>query len=381
MDNITKALDLYYEAVKKGVADVNSQHKNKTQQTIEEYEKQIEDITASVNESNLKIKDMQTAKTTASKEYKKNLTTMIAQEREVIAALNLQIKKIKAEITDAKAEMKELVEGAGLIEEGLSGTLASLKTEDNSAVNRYSLWYESIGENGHYADNLIKKQELINERLDIQAKRVLEVQAAYEKMTELYGQNFEASLKLENQLLSECVAYEKLKDTAAGLAEDKKYSPEELDVIVRDMNDYVKNNYSKLKEAGFSDEVIYQAARGSSGYDEYLKSVTPDNKAEVSEAQERANEIIDGLNAKFIGVSTEFAQSVEATVTNLISSVSGVISHIVAKSADAIKSAGKNIYNNSYTSNYNVSAKGEGTIYDSINALKDFEATKKARGI
>ena len=121
MDNITKALDLYYEAVKKGVADVNSQLKDKTQQTIEEYEKQIESLTASVNESNLKIKDMQTAKTTASKEYKKTLTTMIAQERETIATLNLQIKKIKADITDAKADMKELIEGSKLIEEGLSG--------------------------------------------------------------------------------------------------------------------------------------------------------------------------------------------------------------------------------------------------------------------
>ncbi len=381
MDNITKALDLYYEAVKKGVADVNSQLKDKTQQTIEEYEKQIESLTASVNESNLKIKDMQTAKTTASKEYKKTLTTMIAQERETIATLNLQIKKIKADITDAKADMKELIEGSKLIEEGLSGSLASLKTEDKSATNRYNLWYESIGENGPYADDLIKKQELINERLEIQAKRILEVQAAYKKMTELYGENFEASLNLENQLLSECVAYEKLKDTAAGLAEDKKYSPEELDVIVRDMNDYVKNNYSKLKEAGFSDEVIYQAARGSSGYDEYLKSIAPDNKTEISVAQEQANEIIDGLNTKFMGVSAQFAQGVESTVTGLISSVSGVISDIVAKTADAIKTAGNNIYNNSYTSNYTVSAKGEGTIYDSINALKDFEAVKKARGI
>ena len=131
MDNITKALDLYYEAVKKGVADVNSQLKNKTQQTIEEYEKQIEDITASVNESNLKIKDMQTAKTTASKEYKKTLTTMIAQERETIAALNLQIKEIKAQISDAKAEMKELVEGYELIDDGLSGT-----SFDSPAFNR-----------------------------------------------------------------------------------------------------------------------------------------------------------------------------------------------------------------------------------------------------
>ena len=200
-------------------------------------------------------------------------------------------------------------------------------------------------------------------------------------MTELYGETFQASVELENQLLSECVAYEKLKDTAAGLAEDKVYTREEFDVIAHNMNDYIKNNHSKLKEAGFSDDVIYQAARGSSGYDDYLKSIAPAKSADVSEAQEQANEVIDSLNAKFIGVSTEFAQSVEATVTNLISSVSGVISDIVAKSADAIKSAGDKIYNNNYTNNYNVSAKGEGTIYDSINALKNLEATKKARGI
>lgn len=381
MDNITKALDLYYEAVKKGVADVNSQLKNKTQQTIEEYEKQIEDITASVNESNLKIKDMQTAKTTASKEYKKTLTTMIAQERETIAALNLQIKEIKAQISDAKAEMKELVEGYELIDDGLSGSLTGLKTEDKNVTEKYNLWYESKGENGPYSETLIKRQELINERLDIQARKILEVKAAYEKMTELYGETFQASVELENQLLSECVAYEKLKDTSAGLAEDRVYTSEEFDVIAHNMNDYIKNNYSKLKEAGFSDDVIYQAARGSSGYDDYLKSIAPPKTADVSVAQEQANEVIDGLNAKFIGVSTEFAQSVEATVTNLISSVSGVISDIVAKSTDAIKSAGDKIYNNSYTSNYNVSASGEGTIYDSINALKNLEATKKARGI
>lgn len=381
MDNITKALDLYYEAVKKGVADVNSQLKIKTQQTIEEYEKQIEDITASVNESNLKIKDMQTAKTTASKEYKKTLTTMIAQERETIAALNLQIKEIKAQISNAKAEMKELVEGYELIDEGLSGSLTGLKAEDKNATEKYNLWYESKGENGPYSEAFIKRQELISERLEIQAKRILEVKAAYEKMTELYGETFQASVELENQLLSECVAYEKLKDTAAGLAEDKIYTREDLDVIAHNMNDYIKTNYSKLKEAGFSDDVIYQAARGSSGYDEYLESITPDSKADVSAAQEQANEIIEGLNAKFMGVSAEFAQNVESTVTNLVSSVSGVISDIISRTADAIKSAGNKVYNNSYTSNYTVSANGKGTIYDSINALKDFEATKKARGI
>ena len=82
-----------------------------------------------------------------------------------------------------------------------------------------------------------------------------------------------------------------------------------------------------------------------------------------------------------MGVSSEFAQNVEITVTNLVSSVSGVISDIISKTVDSIKSASNNIYNNSYTSNYTVSAKGDGTIYDSINALKNFEAAKKARGI
>lgn len=381
MENAKNALDLYYEAVKKGVADVNSQLKNQAQQTIEEYERQIDEITSKVNDSNLKIKEMQTAKTYASKEYKKVLTTMIAQERETIAALNLNIKEIKVKISEAKEEMKSLAESYGIIDDGLSGSLSALKEEDRNLSQSYNLWYESSGENGPYSDVLIKKQELVNQRLEVQAEKIIQVKAAYEKLVELYGEAHEESVKLENQLLSECIAYEKLKDTASGLAEDKVYTNEDVKSIAYIMNDYIKNNYSKLKEAGFSDDVIYNAARGASGYDDYLKSVAPESNAKISLVQEEADNIIDGLNAKFTGISADFAQSVEGTVTSLISSVSGVINDIVAKTTDAIKNAGNNIYNNSYTSNYTVSTSGGGSITDSINALKDFEAVKKARGI
>lgn len=381
MDNAKNALDLYYEAVKQGVADVNSQLKNQAQQTIEEYERQIEEITSRVNDSNLKIKEMQTAKTYASKEYKKTLTTMIAQERETIAALNLNIKEIKTKISEAKAELKGFAESYEIIEDGLSGSLSALKEEDKNLTQSFNLWYESTGENGPSSEVYIKKQELINQRLEVQAQRIIQVKSAYEKLVELYGETHEESVRFENQLLSECVAYEKLKDAASGLTEDKIYTREKLDSIVHNMNDYIKDNYTKLKEAGFSDEVIYNAARGSSGYDDYLKSVAPVNNAETTDVQQEANNIIEGLNAKFTGISANFAQSVEGTVTSLISSVSGVISDIVAKTADAIKSAGDKIYNNSYTSNYTVSTNGGSSITDSINALKDFEATKKARGI
>lgn len=381
MDNAKNALDLYYEAVKKGVADVNSQLKNQAQQTIEEYERQIDEITSKVNGSNLKIKEMQTAKTYASKEYKKALTTMIAQERETISALNLNIKEIKVKISEAKEEMKGFAESYQIIDNGLSDSLSALKEEDRNLTQSYNLWYESSGENGPYSDVLIKKQELINQRLEVQAEKIIQVKSAYEKLVELYGETHEESVKLENQLLSECVAYEKLKDTASGLAEDKRYTHEDIDGIVHSMNDYIKNNYSKLKDAGFSDEVIYSAARGASGYDDYLNSLAPRSNEKLSIAQEEADNIIDGLNAKFTGISADFAQSVEGTVTSLISSVSAVISDIVAKTADTIKSAGNNIYNNSYTSNYTVSANSGNSITDSINALKDFEAVKKARGI
>ncbi len=380
MDNVTKALELYYEAVKMGVADVNGALKTQTENTINEYEKQIEEITNRVNESNLKIKDMQTLKTTASKEYKKVLTTMISQERETIAQMNLQIKTIKAEISDAKDRMKELTEGYELIEGGLSSTFANIDTKDKNALYSYELWYENTGEDLQNGEAEKKKKELLNERLELQAQKVIEVKNAYEKMIEIYGEAHEKSISMENQLLSECIAYEKLKDTANSLAQDKSYSRENLEEIVYNMNDYIKNNYSKLKEAGFSDDVIYSAARGSSGYDKYLESINK-QVPEVEGVRESAEEIIDGLNEKFTGVTADFASNVESVVTNLINNVSDVLSNILNQASEKFRTAANNVYNNNYTSNYTVKSVEGSSIYDSINALKNFEAVKKARGV
>ena len=380
MDNAIRALDMYYEAVKTGVADVNGALKKQTENTIEEYENQIAEITNRVNDSNLKIKELQTQKTTASKEYKKVLTTMISQERETIAQMNLQIKAIKSEINDAKAKKKEFTEGDLLIENGLNKTLASLNAQDKNAMYSYELWYENQGEDLKNGQSEIKKAELLNARLEIQAERILEVKAAYEKMVEIYGEANEESLNLENQLLSECIAYEKLKDTLEGLAQDEEYSREDVSEIVYNMNDYLKNNYTKLKEAGFSDEVIYNAARGSSGYDKYLEQINKE-EAPVEGARESAEKVIDGLNEKFTGVTVSFASSVESTVTNLVRSVSDIVSSVLSQAGEKLRSSVSNVYNNNYTSNYTVKATEGNSIYDSINALKNFESVKKARGV
>lgn len=380
MDNTLKALDMYYEAVRMGVADVNGALKKQTENTINEYEKQIEEITNRVNNSNLKIKEMQTQKTTASKEYKKVLTTMISQERETIAEMNLQIKAIKAEISDAKTRMKDFTEGYQLIESGLSKSLAEISAEDKNAIYSYELWYENTGEDLQNNEAQIKKTELINQRLTLQAEKIFEVKSAYEKMIEIYGEANEKSVLLENQLLSECIAYEKLKDTAENLTQDIGYSREDFEDIAYNMNDYIKNNYSKLKEAGFSDDVIYSAARGYSGYDKYLEDIKP-KEVEIVGVRESAEAIIDGLNEKFTGVSADFALNVESTVTNLITNVSDILSNIINQASEKFRASANNVFNNNYTSNYTVTASGGNSIYDSINALKNFEAVKKARGV
>lgn len=384
MDYITKALDLYNEALQKGFADVNGKLKSSAEKTIEEYEAQIEAINGDIDKSKGYIKSLQTRKVNASKEEKAYINSLIAIERESIYQMQTQIKEIKSAISSAKANLKELVEKEDLIEKGLKGALDGLEDEDKNLVYSYNLWYERTGEN--LSKDKVKEEQanLLNKRLEVQAQKILEIKDAYDELVESYGNTNEASVAMENQLLSECVTYEKLKDSISDLKEVEQYSQEQINNTIYDMNEYLKNNYSKLKEAGFSDEVIYSAARGSSGYDKYLESVNNKKKAvpEENDIVNEAETVVEGLSERFSVVTTNFASNVESTVSSLVNSVSDILRTTLSQAAQEIRKNVNSVQNNNVTNNYTVnSSGGEGFIHNSINALKNFEALKKARGV
>ena len=384
MDYITKALDLYNEALQKGFADVNGKLKSSAKKTIEEYEAQIEAINGDIDKSKGYIKSLQTRKVNASKEEKAYINSLIAIERESIYQMQTQIKGIKSAISDAKANLKELVEKDDLIEKGLKGALDGLEDDDKNLVYSYNLWYERKGED--LPEDVLneEKEKLLIQRLEVQAKKILETKTAYDELVATYGNTYEASIALENQLLSESVAYEKLKDSIKELEGIEEYGQEDINSIIYNMNDYLKNSYTKLKDAGFSDEEIYSAARGSSGYDKYLESLG--RKKEIAPAESRivpeAEAVVQGLSEKFSGVTVNFASGVESTVSGLINSVAEILKTTLAQVPQAIKNNVNSVQNNNVTNNYTVnSSGGEGFIYNSVNAFKNFEALKKARGV
>ena len=223
MDYITKALDLYNEALQKGFADVNGKIKASAEKTIEEYEAQIETINGDIDKSKGYIKSLQTQKVNASKEEKAYINSLIAIERESIYQMQTQIKEIKSAISSAKANLKELVEKEDLIEKGLKGALGTLEDEDKNLVYSYNLWYERKGED--LPEDVLNEEQksLLSQRLEVQAKKILETKTAYDELVESYGNTNEASVALENQLLSESVAYEKLKDSIKELEGIEEY--------------------------------------------------------------------------------------------------------------------------------------------------------------
>ena len=178
MDYITKALDLYNEALQKGFADVNGKLKSSAEKTIEEYEAQIEAINGDIDKSKGYIKSLQTQKVNASKEEKAYINSLIAIERESIYQMQTQIKSIKSAISDAKANLKELVEKDNLIEKGLKDALGGLEDDDKNLVYSYNLWYERKGED--LPEDVLneEKEKLLIQRLEVQAKKILEIKDA-----------------------------------------------------------------------------------------------------------------------------------------------------------------------------------------------------------
>lgn len=379
-----KALELYFETLNKGVADIDGKLKRKTEKTIEEYKTQVEELAKAIENSKEYITKLESKKSiAATEEEKDNLANAISIEKNNIAAMQNQIKTFKTLINGAKDKLKEFVEREELIEKGLSGALNDLKEEDKKLTNAYQLWYEITGE--ELPEEIVKEKHtnLLNQRLEVQAERILEIKAAYDQLVAIYGNTNKASIAMENQLLSECVTYEKLKDSIAELSEVEGYSQEQINNAIYDMNDYLKNNYKQLKEAGFSDDVIYAAARGSSGYDKYLETLNKKGGFEPTENDivNKAEGVVQGLSEKFSIVTTTFATGVESTVTNLISSISDILRTTLSQVPQSVKSNVSSVQNNNVTNNYTVKGAGERSIYSSINALKNFEALKKARGV
>lgn len=371
-DKYKSTLDLYYEALNKGIIDIDGQKSKEAQREIEHIENKIDSLNKTVDESNLKIKSWQTLKVTASKEGKAELNRLISSEREYIAVIKQQIKEEKALKTAVKDRANEYVEAHELINDGLKLAGKSLDDESKRVSLAFKLWTKDSEKNMGVLEKLCENQ----------AQKVLSVVSAYGKMAELYGVNHEESKKLETQILAECNAYEKTLET---LKRDSfGYTREEINDIVYSLNDYIKQNYKLLSDAGFSDEQIYASAKGYSGYDN-LEQNYQSLKA-PTKAQQEVELLIEGLNEKFTDVSKNFALGISTSLEDFAKTVQSVFESIVNSASSSISSSvitnvsGSTTYNTNYNSTYHLNPSSVSSVADEIAEIKNYDAIKKARG-
>ena len=128
---------------------------------------------------------------------------------------------------------------------------------------------------------LQRQEESLTEQYNIQAETVDATWAAYDLMVEQYGETYEGSRKLYNQLLQERTAYEELynsiMDVQKAKGELSGESAGKLRAAQQSYGDFLSKNYKTLSSFGISASDIFASARSASGLDKAeaaVKSVT-----------------------------------------------------------------------------------------------------------
>lgn len=303
---------------------------------------------------------------------------------------SIHLQEILGDETVALSKLKESYEDIG-------GVVAEVLREKNEGykasaenINLLSeLWDYTDGKDAY--DHVKRAEDIksLTAQLTAQESVVLNTAAAYAYLVKQYGVSSAESRELEKQLLSECVAYEKLADRINTLYSIEEYDRKDREDVVFGLNDFLKNNKEFLLSTGMSEEEIYALAKKVTGYDQlwdYTLNAPEDDK--VLSSEDIVAEVFrEVLGEKFGAVPDSFFDgmlNIEA-FKNAFSEVDGVVGSVggtvdfaddIFKITETGGSAG-----NTYSSVYNFTASGGETIADQINQVKKYDAMKKARGL
>ena len=135
--------------------------------------------------------------------------------------------------------------------------------------DKYELW-ELQNDNATEEEKLTKQEEMLNDQLIHQANNVTTAQAAWEEMCKLTGENSEESKKLEQQLIQEMIAYEKLADSIdeviAKRVQLNTATDEDEEARFGAYRDWYINHRDKITSFGYDDTEVERAARQATGY-------------------------------------------------------------------------------------------------------------------
>lgn len=140
--------------------------------------------------------------------------------------------------------------------------LSAAQADADIAAKEYALW-EMQNPAATEEEKLWKQEEMLNKQLAAQEEQVQLTNDALWEMKQQTGENSEESKKLTLQLLEEQIAYENL---TASMRETIKAKAALESKRLEDYNAYLNQNYTVLRNAGYSDTMIDEAARQKSGY-------------------------------------------------------------------------------------------------------------------
>ena len=303
-----------------------------------------------------------------------NLQEILDKEKHALEKLKNSYTAMSEAIEDTLEDKKEEYE--------LDAKNAKLKSE---------LWNETAGKEAQEYEKRINNIKSLNEQLEEQGGIVKETADAYRQMVEQYGINSDESKKFENQLLEECVVYEKLKNRIEELYAVEEYGRKEREDVIFSLNDYIKNNKEFLLSTGMTEEEIYEAAKDATGYNDFVDYFLNKPKEEsVISSSDLIGSILNAmLKENFGSVSDSFLsdgqlnlQSFESIFTDfdgVLQSLGGITE--IFDFIDALKDITSSNINNSYSSVYNLNAASDSSIADQLYAIKKYDSMKKARGL
>ncbi len=300
-----------------------------------------------------------------------NLQEILNSEQYTLEKLKNSYEEVGAAVKDVLNDKKEEYE--------LDSLNAKLKNQ---------LWNE-INDDAEDYEKRAESIKSCNIQLEEQGKAVRDTAEAYREIVEQYGINAEESKKLENQLLSECVAYEKLKSKIEELYALEDYDRKEREDIVFGLNDYLKNNKEFLLSTGMSEEEIYEVAREATGFNKLVDySLNKPAVEDVISSYDLIGSIMgEILKESFGGIPDGFLKNgdignfedVFSDFDLFMQSFSGIVE--IFDVLSVLKELFSGNGGNTYSSVYNLTASGGTSVADQLYEIKKFDSMKKARGL
>ena len=259
------------DGLAQGMADHNGALKNSTNVLIDDIKNQIEELNKVVETASDEIKQLEKNKDVSNQAGKKNIDELIKSKKSFIDTTKENIKVLQEEQKGYEKTAKTIIETSDVITESLKNINSSINIDRSQSENLYKLWVSSYGENATEAEKLRMQEESLTEQHNIQADTVSATEEAYRLMVEEYGEAYEGSRKLYNQLIQEKTIYQELYNSILKVQKAKSdnvnNSENDLREARSNYGEYLSKNYKTLSGYGISASDIFASAKKSSGLD------------------------------------------------------------------------------------------------------------------